>query len=91
MLERRRTSSAQRPTRGPSWIGILYRRCALILSQIRAWTIVAEPETYRIPDQSGYLKLLVYERKCLGGVAESYEDRYEDVIRIESPHRSPSI
>ena len=50
---------------------------------------MAETETYRITDQSGYLKVLVYERKYRGGVPESYEDWYEDVIRIESPIRSP--
>ena len=50
---------------------------------------MAETETSRITDQSGYLKVLVYERKYRG-VAESFEDWYEDVIRIESPRPSPA-
>lgn len=82
-------SNGQWFARASSEIGILCRRiCALILSQIKGWILMAETETYRITDQSGYLKVLVYERKYRGGVPESYEDRYEDVIRIESPIRS---
>ena len=73
----------------------LYRRvCGPILfvrllRRIRGWmAVMAETEACRITDQSGYLKVLVHERKYCDGIAESYEDRYEDVIRIESPHRA---
>ena len=87
------TQSCTGTTRG---IGTLYRRiCGLVLSpigllrKIRRRVAMAETETSRITDQSGYLKVLVYERKYRG-VAESFEDWYEDVIRIESPRPSPA-
>jgi hypothetical protein len=92
MFGRTRISNMQRETGTSIGIGVLYRSlCALILSPvrllrlIRGWVGMEEIETYRMKDQGGHQKSLVYQRKHRCIVARSREDSYEDVIRIESP------
>jgi hypothetical protein len=49
-----------------------------LLWRIRDWVVMARTETYRVTDQRGCLKVLVYERKRRG----------EDVLRIGSLRRT---